>query len=237
MLSIVLAGHTLILGVSTWQMIQILKPRRWKLPWGSWESRGWCPWPCSLTSSPSLWHCPSPHSPSGHVLPRVAEAKIIRQLRSFIVRWFWKYLCHLGTCCSCIFSEVGPGRLTCNKPSTWLGCTSCLKSTVGVCPMPVPLLALPSLCNHWTTFYSHSVNTQWAGALLGARVGLGLGSGRVEGEPATGHVLWELKSAVVLSRGCTLESPGELLKFQVPSFSGSSISDQLSQNCKRSTHV
>lgn len=76
--------------------------------------------------------------------------------------------------------------------------------------------------------------------MLGARVGLGLGSGRGRGWSckATGHVLWELKSAVVLkAAGCTLESPGELLKFQVPSFSGSSISDQLSQNCKRSTHV
>ena len=59
----------------------------------------------------------------------------------------------------------------------------------------------------------------------------------VYGEPAMVHVLGELKSAVVLSHGCTLESPGELLKLQVPSFSGSSISDQLSQNRTRSTQV
>ena len=178
MLSIVLAGHTLILGVSTWQMIQILKPWKWKIPWGSWESTGVVSLALVFASSPSLWHCPqyhfpSPHSPSCHVLPRVAESKLIRQLRSFIVRWFWKCLCHLGTCCSCIFSEVGPGRLSCNKPSAWLGCTPSLKSTVSVYPVPVPLLALPSLCNHWTTFYINSINTQWAGTVLGARVGLG----------------------------------------------------------------
>ena len=111
MLSIVLAGHTLILGVSTWQMIQILKPWKWKIPWGSWESTGVVSLALVFASSPSLWHCPqyhfpSPHSPSCHVLPRVAESKLIRQLRSFIVRWFWKCLCHLGTCCSC---KVGHG--------------------------------------------------------------------------------------------------------------------------------